>query len=79
MYQGGVLGLGALLWMLGAMLRQAWQLRAQVDVPLWLALLVNAVLLGAVDYDILIVNAGLEWLLFWLPIGTVVALGARKG
>lgn len=79
LYQGGVLGLGALLWMLGAMLRQAWQLRAQVDVPLWLALLVNAVLLGAVDYDILIVNAGLEWLLFWLPIGTVVALGARKG
>lgn len=73
LYDGGIIGallLVALLAMAGLTL---WQKRHYPRAILGLALWANAVMFGMVDFDILWVNSGIEWLLFWLPVAMAVA------
>ena len=78
LYQGGVLGLGVLLAVFVMASKRLWQSRAKAEARLMLALLANAALFGAVDYDILLVNSALQWPLFWLPIGGAIAVAMRS-
>ncbi len=65
LYYGGIAGFAILLLMFGFAVQRAWIRR---DI-LALALLAYGMILGLVDYNLLLVNSGIEWLVFWLPIG----------
>jgi hypothetical protein len=41
--------------------------------PLSRALVLYAAVLGCVDFDLLLQTGRIEWLIFWLPWGIVVA------
>lgn len=74
LYYGGVMGLAVLLLMQGTALLQAWRQHN----GLALALLVYGMVLGLVDYNLLLVNTEIEWLFYWLPIGMVLGEVMRK-
>lgn len=78
LYDGGLLGFGLLLLLGVTTGRILWQHRKERQNSLWLALLINAAIFGAVDYDILLVNCGIEWLLFWLPIAAAFAVSLKE-
>jgi O-antigen ligase len=74
LYQGGALGLLALLTLFGTAIYTLWQNRYRGDAKLWLALSINAMVLGLFDFDLLITGVSLEWLVFWLPIAGALAV-----
>ncbi len=72
---GGLVGLALLLMLLVGSGAALWPYRHKKLNGLWLALLANSMIFGFVDYDILLVNSDIVWLLFWLPIaGSVAAI-----
>jgi O-antigen ligase len=73
---GGIVGLVLLVWLLFMALNVAR--KNPSGGGLTLALLVNGLVFGLVDYNLLLVNAGFEWLLFWLPLGFAFVLEYNK-
>lgn len=83
LYYGGLFGLAVLLQLISGTLRglgQGFRQGEDLSATLYLALLFNAAIFFLVDYDLLLVNADMEWLLFWLPVGGALgyALRAKK-
>lgn len=66
LYYGGMVGLVAL----AVLLLGAWK-ESQLEISK--ALLAYAVIIGAFDFSLLLVNGEIEWLLFWLPLAMVLA------
>lgn len=75
--RGGVLALASLLVLLGrAVLGAIAALRSGSGGGL-IGLLGTAVMIGAVDYDMLIGNFGWDWVAFWLPVALAFAFKPR--
>ncbi len=68
LYYGGVVGLALLLSMFGYAGLKLWQNRSVSSVVLFLALWINGVIFALVDFDLLVVSADVEWILFWFPV-----------
>lgn len=71
LYYGGAGGVLCLL----AVFVFAWRLAGR---PLTKALLLNAAIIGLVDFNLLLVNGKIEWLLFWLPLAMVCAQKTKE-
>lgn len=69
LYYGGLPGLLALLALYAAVGWRLWQNRQAFGLALW----GNALVFGAVDFNLLLVNSGIEWLVFWTPVALALA------
>ncbi|GEM_PF-5687379 len=78
LYQGGVVGLVTLLALFAFAGQALWKSQQLPEARLMLALLSNAFIFGAVDYDILLVNSALQWPLFWMPVAGALAIVMRS-
>ncbi len=84
LYYGGVLGLICLILLFASGFWALWcgYIAARGNSlqhnALYMALLANAVILFIVDYNILLVNADIEWLLFWLPLAGAISYRMRS-
>lgn len=75
---GGVPGLLVLVLLVGSLVRSSWRAWVRDGNVMLILLLVYFIGCGSFDYSTLIRSAGVEWLLFWLAVGFVVAYEARK-
>ena len=75
---GGLPALALLLGLVGLALRQGWQLAARGE-PVWLLMLLFALLCMLTDGDRLLHAPRAIWFYFWLPIGVLIGRQAQPG
>lgn len=75
---GGLPALLLLLGLAGLALRQGWQLAARGE-PVWLLMLLFALLCMLTDGDRLLHAPRAVWFYFWLPVGALIGRQARPG
>lgn len=72
-WQGGAVGLGLFLILLGTALRQAWQLGRQRQDYTLFCLWIFAACAMVTDFDTLIDRPRDQWMLFWFPLALTLA------
>lgn len=72
-WQGGVIGLGLFIFLLGLAFRHSWSLGAQQGDYMVFALLLFAAIALTTDLDTLIARPREQWLLFWFPLALLLS------
>jgi O-antigen ligase len=78
LYQGGLIGLGLFLTLIGMMLRELWRHFDQPMGSVALAVLAVGLLSYLLDGHELVDRIGETWMLFWLPVAITLSLCARQ-
>lgn len=71
---GGLIGLGLLLALLGVAVTWAWRIYRRRGERIYLALLLYGMTCIAMDFDRLFVHPKELWLFFWLPLALIMAV-----
>lgn len=76
-FEYGLPGLSLLLALIVLVLKKGWHCRAQDSMaPLGLALMVFTLLASVANFYVIFLRPGVFWMVFWLPVGILLALAA---
>lgn len=76
-FEYGLLGVLLLLMLIAGVLKKAWYYRSQDSMaPLGIALMVFTLVVSIANFYVIFARPGVFWMIFWFPLGILLALSA---